>query len=121
MNRETTEHKIEEIEKVINRLKEEEVMEKVERMRKMEERKKREEAARNERMKQEEKRRIAAEKRLEKVEKGKKTWETMEWITGFIGENQERWEADKTQGKIETVRKLEEWDRLKRLEKNSQD
>ena len=41
----------------------------------------------------------------------------MKWVTGFLRENQERWESEKKQKEIENKKELDTWERSKRFEK----
>ena len=62
-------------------------------------------------------------KESEKIEKLKKAellgkhWEMLRWLTHFLKENHEKWEEERKERYIESRKKIEEWEKAKRLEK----
>ena len=116
-NRETTtEEKIENIQEILERIREEDKMRRLEREKLAAERRQRQEEIRNEKMKREEQVKLAAEKRRERIEKRirlEKRFETIRWVTSFIEENQEKWEKEKIERDLERERKLQEWEKNK--------
>ena len=46
-------------------------------------------------------------------------WEMLRWITGYIQDNQEKWEKKKLEDEKKINKDLEEWEKMKRFEKIS--
>ena len=54
---------------------------------------------------------------LEKQTIGKKHWEMLRWVTGYIKDNQDQWETERLEKQKNYEKELEDWDKLRRLEK----
>ena len=58
--------------------------------------------------------------RLEQIEKKKlleQKWEMMKWVTNFINTHQDQWEKEKIEHERKVYKELEDWNKMKRLEK----
>ena len=119
-NETTTEEKIEDLEKILDRLRDEKRLEDERLKREIEDRRLIKERMRTEREKREEERRRSKERRrahLEKHRRIQEAWRTLRWITAYIEENEEIWEIERLEREVE-MRKIEdEWNKSKRFEK----
>ena len=112
--------KLEEIEKILEKIKEEETQRKLAIEKEIEERRKAKEKMRNEKEKREEERRrekVRRKERLATHQRLQNAWETLRWITAFIEENAEVWEIEKMEREEERRRKVLEWEKSQRIEK----
>ena len=107
------EEKLEKIEALVKKLREEEQKEereKLARQEMLEKIKGKKEAAK---LKREQ---IRAEK-AKNEELLRKRWEMLDWLTSFLEENQKTWEKNKKLRETENRTELEKWEKSKRLEK----
>ena len=54
---------------------------------------------------------------IEKQRRIQQHWEMLKWVTNYINENQDNWEQQRKQQQLEIEMELQQWDKLKRLEK----
>ena len=111
---ENTEEKIREIENILQKVKEENKLREIERARELKERRKKRALAISVKLRREEEKRIENVRKKEGMDRKKRMeerWEIVRWLTSYIGENSDRWEAEKRERDQHLKRKLDEWDR----------
>ena len=114
------EKRIEEMEEILARLKEEELRRKHEREKELAERRRIQEKIRTDKEKEEEERRREKVRRKERFEKQKmlqSRWEALRWVSQYIDENKVQWELGRLERQEERKRIQEEWDKAARFQK----